>query len=103
MQDARHLHAQILCENSVGLGVLILRHPSTEFVLEDAAAIDRGQAAVATCRTAGARPVVLAGNASGGSSPGRILRAGFSRQPICQRSEERRVGKECRSRWLSYV
>src|SRR2546422_686698 len=49
MQDARHLHAQILCEDSVGLGVLILRHPSTEFVLEDAAAIDRRKSTQPLC------------------------------------------------------
>ena len=24
------------------------------------------------------------------------------RRPVCQRSEERRVGKECRSRWSPY-
>src|SRR2546430_7640517 len=30
--------------------------------------------------------------------PGRFLQA----EPLCRRSEERRVGKECRSRWSPY-
>ena len=33
---------------------------------------------------------------------GREPRPGFTKATVCARSEERRVGKECRSRWSPY-
>src|ERR1039458_7711489 len=39
---------------------------------------------------------------AGTACPGYTARARFKKCPTCARSEERRVGKECRSRWSPY-
>src|SRR5579864_6497395 len=74
-QDAPHALTDQARERLVGLGVLILHHPNAVFILENAAIGARLDAAMATGRTAGAGPGVLA-RFSGSSGGGRHRQRG---------------------------
>ena len=49
-----------------------------------------------------ASTLVSAGNALGTGEPGILVAVYLATVVLCNRSEERRVGKECRSRWSPY-
>src|SRR2546422_176158 len=64
----------------------------------------RRRAAVGPAESSGERPCTAATSGSAASSPSSPPSSGgaFSWHRVCCRSEERRVGKECRSRWSPY-
>src|ERR1700730_10723793 len=95
LKDARHALANASCQRLMGPAMLLLNDPGAIFVLQNAAARDRFDAAVATRCSAGARSYVFSrlANVRTGSSGSRRPWAGLPRSgrtSVHRRSRKRR-------------
>ena len=82
----------------VGLYNVAARSPAELAALSEQSYRERVRYAAEKIRMSGAKIVML----TGPSASGKTTSAHCIARALQQRSEERRVGKECRSRWSPY-